>query len=69
MGMRYRRSNRANHGGYSPRVQITAILLGPWSWFLVLLAAAVSGWPAALFAYGLLIVSVWVPWDRIGPHL
>ena len=66
MGMRYRRSNRANHGGgFSPKVQMTALLLGPWTWIFVLAAAGVVGLSAALIAYALLIVSIWVPWDRL----
>lgn len=65
MGMRYRRSNRANHGGYPPKVQMTALLLGPWTWIFVLAAAGGVGWSAALIAYALMIVSIWVPWDRL----
>ncbi len=65
MGMRYRRSNRANHGGYPPRLQMTALLLGPWTWIFVLLAARDAGWPAALLTYVLLVVSIWVPWNHL----
>jgi hypothetical protein len=67
--MRYRRPNRAKHGGYPPNVSITAFFLGPFMWIPVLLCARDAGWPAALTLWALLIVSIWVPWEQLGQRI
>lgn len=65
MGMRYRRPNHRKHGApYPPRVQITALLLGPWTWFLVLVAASSTGLSGAFLLWALAIVAVWLPWEQ-----
>ena len=49
MGLRYRRSNHANHNApYSPRVQTLALLWGPVGWI-------------AFFAFGIVFQSFGVP--------
>jgi hypothetical protein len=58
--MRYRRPNRRKHKPFPPKVQITALLLGPWTWFVLLVVAGVVGWTATLFLYAAAITAVWV---------
>lgn len=60
MGMRFRRSNRANHPPYSPNIQLTALILSPLMWIPILLIAGTYGWSAAIIFWVILLLAVWI---------
>jgi hypothetical protein len=51
--------------GILVRFVITMLLLGPWTWLIVLLVAGSAGWGFAISLWALSFLAVWFPYHRL----